>query len=285
MPRGFGLYWCMGKLFLLFRHCFAIASTAAIFFSLSTLSANAAIHGEGKPMALVYDGIGACVEDCALSAANSARAAGLQVKIVGPKVLTEASTPTQIQMLFRGVKVWIQPGGYSKQAYEAMTPTLRKAIVDFVREGGGYVGFCAGAFMTSDQIGTTGTPGLGIFPGKTAPYEVPTIRPDLVFSLEKVLWFGAQRTLYFEGGPFLYDLDSRVEVVATYQDSKVAAARTTFGKGRVFISGPHPEAPLWWSNVDGIRDPDGSDQSLAVHMIDWAAQLEKDNLLAGFKNN
>ena len=266
----------MGKLFLY--------TLVAISFSFN-LSAQAEEKGGGKPIALVYDGIGSCVEDCSLAAANSARAAGLQPKYVGPKALTEASTPTQIQMLFRGVKVWIQPGGYSKQAYEAMTPTLRKAIVDFVREGGGYVGFCAGAFLTTEQIGTTGSPGLGIFPGKTAPYDVPTIRPDLVFSLEKVQWFGTPRTIYFEGGPFLYDLDSRVEVVATYQDSKVAAARTTYGKGRVFISGPHPEAPLWWSSVDDIRDPDGSDQEIAVNMIHWASQLEKADLMAGLKKN
>lgn len=218
--------------------------------------------GKTKNIALVYDGPGACVEDCALASADSAKLAGFTPKIVGPNALTSNSSATDISNLFKDVAVWVQPGGYSRQAYEAMTPTLRKAIVDFVKNGGGYVGFCAGAFMTTKEIGSTGSPGLGIFPGGTAPLGANT--GSLL-----VTWQGKKRNIYFEGGPYMYNINSSVaEIIAVYSDGQtVAAARTSYGQGRVFISGPHPEAPSWWGS-----DPDGSDRDLAGQMMKWAAK-------------
>jgi hypothetical protein len=44
----------------------------------------------------------------------------------------------------------------------------------------------------------------------------------------------------------------------------VAAARARYGKGHVFISGPHPEASRYWPPT---WDPDGLDNDLAVEMI------------------
>ena len=175
--------------------------------------------------------------------------------------------------LFKNVKVWIQPGGYAKQAYDAMTPKLRESVYEFIQNGGGYVGFCAGAFLASPLIGSTGAPGLGIFPGNTFPYDAAPERDDLDFSIEKVTWQGKIRYVFFQGGPYLDDLDSSAEIMATYKDGAVAAARAPSGKGRVYISGPHPEAPLWWSEEDHVTDPDGSDQYLAVQMIHWVTRM------------
>lgn len=236
------------------------------------------VHGapfssSGGGIALVYNGPGACPEDCATSAAASAAGAGLQVRIVGPQILTDQSTNEQVAALFQDVKVWVQPGGQSSAANEAMSARLKSAIVDFVRSGGGYVGYCAGAFLSTPVIGSRGIPGLGLFPGKTWPYTPPPARPGLGFSIEKVKWEGKERHVYFEGGPYLYDLDPSVEVMATYRDGWVAAARAEVGLGRIYISGPHPEAPVWWARADHVRDPDGTDRDLAVKMVKWASRL------------
>ena len=51
------------------------------------------------------------------------------------------------------------------------------------------------------------------------------------------------------------------------------ALRAAFGRGRVFVSATHPEAPADWSAGYGLKDPDGSDLSLAAGMIRWAAGL------------
>jgi glutamine amidotransferase-like uncharacterized protein len=229
---------------------------------------NTTVPGKGKKLALVYDGAGACPEGCAQAAVDSAVQAGFTTKIVGPNDLSASSTQQDIDQLFQGAAIWIQPGGHSDEAYQAMSPTLRDSIINFIKNGGGYVGFCAGAFITTKEIGTTGLPGLGIFPGSTAPLTAGGIM------METVKWAGNTRTIYFEGGPYMYNLDPSVETVAVYSDGvTVAAARTTYGSGRVFISGPHPEAPAWWSN-GVVIDPDGSDRDLAGDMMKWSAKLE-----------
>ena len=220
---------------------------------------------KAKNIALVYDGPGACPEDCALAAADTAKQAGFTPKIVGPNALTANSTPEQISALFQDVAIWVQPGGHSAQAYQAISPTLRNALIGFIKEGGGYVGFCAGAFITTQEIGTTGVHGFDIFPGSTAPLGANT-------GMVAVKWQGKMREIYFEGGPYIYNVDrSSVEVTAYYGDGvTVAAARTQFGKGRVYITGAHPEAPAWWYNN---HDPDGSDRDIAAGMMTWAAGL------------
>lgn len=218
---------------------------------------------KAKTVALVYEGPGACPEDCAKAAADTAKLAGFTPKMVGPNALTSSSTPEQIAALFQDAAIWVQPGGKSTKAYEAITPTLREALIAFVKNGGGYVGFCAGAFITTDEIGTTGKKGFGIFPGRTAPLGTGS-------HFETVNWEGKTRGIYFEGGPYMYNMPPSVEVTAVYDDGKtIASARTTFGNGRVYITGPHPEAPEWWLENE---DADGSDRDLAIGMMKWAAQ-------------
>ena len=135
-------------------------------------------------------------------------------------------------------------------------------------------GFCAGAYMATSRIGKTRWAGLGIFPGVSAPYGTTLERYDVDYSLEPLTWNGVARTVYYEGGPYLYGFNypgSGAEEVAKYDTGATAAARATYGKGRVFISGPHPEAPAVWTEEDGIHDPDGNDWSLAIDMVKWAS--------------
>ena len=157
-----------------------------------------------------------------------------------------------------------------------MTYKVRSSLVDFVEKGGGYVGFCAGAYMATSRIGRTRYAGLGIFPGGTSPYGTGVIRPDLDYSLQNLTWQGVSRLVFYEGGPFLYGLNPAAdhsETLALYDSGFVAAARAIFGKGRVVVSGPHPEAPAIWTEEDGIHDPDGEDIDLAIDMVRWAAHL------------
>lgn len=215
-----------------------------------------------KTIALVYDGPGACEDGCAVASADTAKLAGFTPKIIGPNELTDISTPAEIEALFKDVAIWIQPGGKSTKAMAAISSTLRSAMIDFIKNGGGYVGFCAGAFITTEYIGSTGVKGFGIFPGATAPLGTNTL-------LETVKWEGKTRAIYFEGGPYMYNMPSSVEVTALYDDGKtIASARTSYGSGRVYITGPHPEAPSWWGSLGS----DGSDRDLAIGMMKWAAK-------------
>src|SRR5687768_3595822 len=93
------------------------------------------------PLALVYNGKGAC-KGCDLGAAKAAMLAGLEVKYVDEN-LKDFS-------VFKKAVIWIQPGGKSGVAINAMGREYLSAIREFVGLGGGYVGFCAGGFFSTE---------------------------------------------------------------------------------------------------------------------------------------
>jgi glutamine amidotransferase PdxT len=223
--------------------------------ALSSALTTAAI---AAPQALIYKGPGACTEDCAEAFVDIAKQAGFDPVFVGP------GKPAA--NLFDGAGIWIQPGGYAGTAMNSMSSELKTKIKAFVQNGGGYVGFCAGAFVATQKVGTTSVNGLNIFPGGTKLYGKG-------IDLKTVTWNGSKRVLYWEGGPYLRNLPSTVEVIGKYSNGAVAAARTSYGKGRVFITGLHPEAPAWWAASESLADPDGLDHDLVVDMIHWASRL------------
>lgn len=265
-----------------------------IFLGFSLVSKVA--DGSGRvPRALVYQGPGACAEGCSEAAAAVATRAGLNVTYVGPEIPSQfQGTPEKIQEYLRGIfenaVIWIQPGGKSSQVSKAMVPVLKEAIRSFVSQGGGYVGFCAGGFFATAKVGTTEFEGLGILPGSTRQYTgVPpeAIEKDLGV-IVPTLWTSAggnvqapERAMYWEGGPefILSEAEQAItEVTARYIEPKdptgqtgpVASVRTQFGRGRVYVAGDHPEAPMSWRNFYKLNDSDGLDLDLAVAMIRWA---------------
>jgi hypothetical protein len=241
--------------------------------SVSISAPVSAVTGVG----LVWNGTGACdddgTNDCALAGYTAVTTAGLTAKYVNEN--TPVATAAEVAALFENVKVWVMPGGYADNEVVAIPTAMRTALISFIQNGGGYVGWCAGAFAATSQIGTIGDPGLGIFPGNTVVYNTTSKQNSYGGSIEKMTWENGTRYLYLEGGPNFTNLPSSVEVIARYDDNvSVGAARTTFGNGRVFLSGVHPEAPTWWWEGTGITDPDGSDMSYAADMVKWAASLE-----------
>ncbi len=141
--------------------------------------------------------------------------------------------------------------------------------------GGGYVGFCAGAFLATSKIGTTEQDGLGIVPGKTELWD----RKDGPGHLVQVSWNHRIRSVYYHGGPFL-DFsgidDSSVSVFSRYENGQVAGATMDFGRGRVAVTGAHPEASRIWNAIKFLHDEDGSDQFLVAKLMQWAAGLTDD---------
>lgn len=209
------------------------------------------------PKALVYNGAGACEEGCASAAFDSAAAAGFDPVYIG-----DANTDPRI---FDGAAVWIQPGGHATQAMLAMSPQLKANLKNFIYHGGGYVGFCAGAFTATAKVGTTRTNGLGILPGRTVLYGSGV-------DLKKFTWNGSKRYLYWEGGPYFTSMPASVERISTYPNGALGAVRAAYGRGRVFVAGMHPEAPQSWKDYAGVEDPDGDDLDLVAQMIHWVTE-------------
>ncbi len=238
-----------------------------------------------KPLALIYQGPGSCSLDqgdagesgygCSEAAADVAVKAGFQYKFVGPNALPQNPTAAQVAAVFKNAKVWMQPGGVAVTAFLAMSSGLRSEIVKFVSGGGGYVGFCAGAFMATARIGQTSYSGFGIFPGSTAPYSYSSVREDVDYAFLATTWNGKKRAIFFEGGPYLYGQGPSAEATATFSTGYVVSARAAFGKGRVYLTGGHPEAPRIWAEEDGLADSDGLDLDLGADMVQWAAGQAK----------
>ena len=201
------------------------------------------------PIALVYSGPGVLTgaDDTLELAKHVAVSAGFRVitvdSYVDPSVLNSAS-------------VWVQPGGPNLSADSYMNRTgMADQVRDFVHRGGGYVGFCGGAFSAVNN--------LELIQGSAWNYSATTGKIP-------IMWLGATRYIHFEHGPYINLSDENVEVIGRYANGSVAAARAAYGRGKVFISGVHPEASGTWPPT---RDPDGLDQFLAIGMIQEVAAV------------
>ncbi|MBU6154589.1 MAG: hypothetical protein KGP28_09840 [Bdellovibrionales bacterium] len=233
-----------------------------LFFGVLGLS----ISAHSAKRALVYLGPGACEDGCYDAAFQVAAQAGFDPVYVRENQLDVNSTDAEREALFRDAAVWIQPGGKSRTAMSVITSKLKSAIDAFVRGGGGYVGFCAGAFSATSRVGTSRDPGFGFMPGKTILYRNVSRGAEII----PIAWNGKTRHIYWEGGPHLTRLpEGKAEVVARYPNGQVAAAKSIYGQGRIFVTGLHPEAPQDWREHYEMRDPDGLDQDLAVEMLNW----------------
>jgi len=224
-----------------------------------------------EPTALIYSGPGACEEGCVEAAAEIARLEGYTPILVG--------ADEKPQEFWASASAWIQPGGTSNDVARHMNPTLKSWIQNFVKEGAAYVGYCAGGFFSTADIGGRGIAGLGVMPGINRLYEA---RDENVYITE-VTWNGKPRHVYWEGGPYFVlpetpvGQEPTVWPIATYPDGTVAAAQALYGKGRVSVSGPHPEAPTSWRSYYKLDDADGADLDLAREMLRWAIAADQAN--------
>lgn len=212
-------------------------------------------------VALVYKGPGSCEDGCSEASADVARLAGLTPVFIGPNEKNMA--------IFNDAVVWLQPGGKSNTVAKNMNSALKNGLKKFIADGGGYVGFCAGGFLATEIIGDTDSKGLGIIPGRSSLLEVKGNPEAAILNTE---WNGVTRGLYFEGGPFFAPKKGhpRPEVTAYYDNGSWASVRSYYGKGRVYVTGVHPEAPEDWRTYFKLIDPDGLDQDVAVEMVHWA---------------
>ncbi len=200
------------------------------------------------PVALVYRGpasLPGCPE--AVAELLGASAHGFDVRYVGPDEELPVSAKT-----LSTADVYAQPGGGTLSHGYRKLRQHRSEIRGFVRSGGRYLGFCLGGYLAG------ATPGFGLLPGDTDQYIASsraTVDSD-DNALVRVSWRGRQRTLFFQDGPYFW-LRSGADatVLATYPNGTIAAVVAGFGKGRVGVVGPHPEATDDWFTDAGLTKP------------------------------
>ena len=163
-----------------------------------------------------------------------------------------------------GLDLVIQPGGGCTKQYKALGEDGAEAIRRFVKGGGKYYGVCAGAFLAMQQS-RKDYPRLGLIPFKgddpshyrgDGPIKI-ALTDDGVAALDTT---NRTRTVIYFGGPAAVPgepvEDTDVKVLAEYAGRLIntkqpepveeMAGKGAFlggrvGKGKVFISCPHPE--------------------------------------------
>ncbi|KAF3934396.1 hypothetical protein ABW20_dc0108618 [Dactylellina cionopaga] len=165
------------------------------------------------------------------------------------------------------------PGGADLGFCKALNGTGNRYIQQYVRRGGKFIGFCAGAYFASADIEfekgdpsleVTGTRELRFFPGlcqgaafKGFRYNSEAgARACILAVTGKLLDMGAPVafTSYYNGGGIFVDAemlaDKGVEILARYKDidvgqedtrGNVAAVGCQVGAGYAFLIGTHPE--------------------------------------------
>lgn len=153
---------------------------------------------------------------------------------------------------------------------QRFTPALRSTLKTYLRQGGRYLGICGGAYLASlgwpeeDRF----VEGLALVPAQSDGYD-----QDFEAKIYPVTWLGETRQMYYQAGPSfaLAESPETVARLAYFEDRQLAALMSTFGAGKVAVSGPHPEAPDSW-RAEALRG-DQMDRNL-----DLALQLLRELL-------
>lgn len=169
----------------------------------------------------------------------------------------------------RGFDVVLFPGGMASRQFDALGEAGRAEVIEFVREGGGYVGICAGAYMAASDPYQWG---LNLMDARIVDHDhwARGIGPvELELSQRGLEVFGdfpGRRTLHYGQGPIVEpakrdDLPD-YEVLGWYRtgigvdgaDPAVmvdtpAIICAPFGEGRVLASSGHAE---WSSGLESF---------------------------------
>lgn len=153
-------------------------------------------------------------------------------------------------------KILCIPGGDMYQYGVDLSSTGKTHIKNFINNGGGYIGICGGGYFAGETVIWRGnqlsTSPLGIFPGTTSgpiddivPYPdygmctitiTDTIHPITTSEPDSF------SVLYYWGPEFIPNTNADIDTLGTYDfEGKIAITSFTYGSGRVFLIGPHPE--------------------------------------------
>ncbi|MFO7951643.1 MAG: BPL-N domain-containing protein [Bacillota bacterium] len=156
---------------------------------------------------------------------------------------------TNLELLNHFDLIWF-PGGFAAEYKNYISN--HAAIVDFVHDGGYFIGSCAGAYYASDILKWQGTDyqyPLNFFEGKgVGPLSGQIVRGEAAsFILEPGhpanQSFNKSIELYYFDGPYFAPYnESSITVLARYEiNHEPAVIAGESGEGRYLLFGPHPE--------------------------------------------
>ena len=162
-------------------------------------------------------------------------------------------------------KVFILPGGwagevdeYGNKGYGSMSAEAVDKIKQFVENGGGFYGICAGAYFATKKVKWENAlydEPLGIFNGlaigpidEIAPWPLSTWTSDNISS-NMNLGFNHTTSLYW-GGPYFESNQTNFTILERYGvNGKPATIQFTYYKGPVILTGLHHEWPNYQNST------------------------------------
>ena len=174
----------------------------------------------------------------------------------------------------RGYDLVMFTGGSGSAEAEGLGEKGREEVRDFVRNGGGYVGICAGAYLACSGFEW----GVGILNAKTVSSKWRRGQGEVKVEGEAFGEKLTDRGVRYANGPIIKadvrkDLPAFETLVSfrtelAENDTPVgvmvnapAMVRSSYGLGRVFTSSPHPE------QTAGLED-------LVVQAVRWTARTK-----------
>lgn len=236
------------------RRKFVTGAAASIALLLGASAGTMAANLSASPArAAVYRGRGAgSCDGCSEAVARllGSSPTPLEVEFIGPDEPRDVSPET-----LSGMLLYAQPGGGDVSAAWKHLSQEADTIRQWVLGGGNYLGFCLGAYLAGSN------PGYGLLPGEVYRYiDSPNASVDTdEYTTVMTDWSGDSREMYFQDGPaFSLSPSAPARVLATYPGGEAAAVVASYGRGRVGLVGPHPEADRAWF---GPSDP-SSDKAI-----------------------
>ena len=159
-----------------------------------------------------------------------------------------------------GLDLLVMPGGSSVEEFKTLGTNGVERMRAFVRNGGGYVGTCAGCCLLMDGPKNRAR----MMPWNSSGSEGHTMFPTINLNAKGAKALGLKEgphVMRYHGGPFLHPTtnviaDAHMEIWGTFDAEATFKGRInpnkkmygagaivggTYGKGRVFVTSAHPE--------------------------------------------
>ena len=152
--------------------------------------------------------------------------------------------------------LFVMPGGADLPYAKALNGEGNSSIKRYVKNGGAFLGICAGSYYSSSYVEfdkdgpleVVGGRELSFFEGKAigpifAPYDYTTQSSSKAAKIHIIENSLPDTTVFYNGGGFFENAEKypNTSIVGTYDNDLPAIILIHYGKGKVLLSGVHFE--------------------------------------------
>ncbi len=169
--------------------------------------------------------------------------------------------------ILKNFSILIVPGGLTLSLIKSLSKESCGKIKEFVKQGGNYIGICAGALIAPKDVAIDYTDenfsGLDIIDIKNKKEErsFEKKRTVIIKNTHPIVRNCAKKLkVWFLNGPMIIPESKKIKILAEYENGFGALVHSKFGKGNVILFSFHPEkltsTLLLLKNAIGFCDKD-----------------------------